>query len=222
MEKEVFIVCGGPSLKGFDFELLRDKDTIVVNKSILDVPNPNYFITVDYTFLRKIGSHKIRAADTTKVFIACLHFDYIQERNGQIVDVRHGLVYNLQDFDVIVKSRIEGGMGFCFKDFRNGLNSGYCALQLAVVLGYKKIYLLGVDMCSESQKVVMHKSTHYHGGYGESLASFNIKLEKYYEHFVTGLQEMDKNSVIQVVSLSPISRLNNLINYVDYRKVLLQ
>lgn len=221
MKKEVYIIGGGPSLLDFNFDLLKDKDTIAVNKSILDVPNPKYFITVDYTFLKKIEIQKLKDVNTTKIFIVCLHFDFIKEENGQIIDIKHNIIYNLQDFDVIIKSRVEGGIGFNLRDFRNGLNSGYCALQLAVALGYEKIYLLGLDLCN-NQKYTTNKQTHYHGGYGEKAFSFDIKLEKYYQHFVKGLKEIKQNSNINVISLSPVSRLNSQIDYVNYKDVLCQ
>ena len=51
---EVFIVGGGTRLSGFDFNKLKNKNVIAVNKSICYVPNANYFITMDYTFLRKV------------------------------------------------------------------------------------------------------------------------------------------------------------------------
>ena len=222
MKNEVYIVAGGSSLRGFDFSSLDNKDTIVVNKSILDVPHPTYFITVDFTFLRKLGVHKLESKDTTKVFIACLHFPYIEEKDGRIVDTRFNLVYDLSDFDVIIKSRKVVGIGYQFKDFRNGLNSGFCALQLAVILGYTKIYLLGVDLCFNVDNGLSNKSTHYHGGYGENITSFNKKLSIYYDYFADGIHELKCNPYInvEVISLSPISRLNNIIEYVDYRKVL--
>ncbi|MHA1690362.1 MAG: hypothetical protein ACTSU7_01865 [Candidatus Heimdallarchaeaceae archaeon] len=218
--EEIFIVAGGSSLTNFDFNLLRNKNTIVVNKAILDVPNPTFFITVDFTFLRKVGIHNIQSKDTTKVFIACLHFPYMQEQGGRIVDTRSGLVYDLSDFDMIIKSRADEGIGFQFKDFRNGLNSGFCALQFAVILGCKKIYLMGVDLCPGPNKDSTVTKTHYHGGYGESVASFSTKLEKYCIRFVDGIRQIQDNTDIEVISLSPISRLNGQIDYIDYRDVL--
>ena len=59
-EKEVFIIGGGSSLKNFQFECLTDRDTITINMSIFHVPNPNYFITVDYTFLYKMIQRLLR------------------------------------------------------------------------------------------------------------------------------------------------------------------
>lgn len=211
MEKEVYIIGGGPSLKKFDFELLSEKDTIVVNKSILDIPNANYFVTVDYTFLRKVGSPKLGGDTVAKVFVACLHFDYMCEEEGIITDSRTGMKYDLSAFDVIIKSRRADGIGYSLGDFRNGLNSGYCALQLAVILGYKKINLLGIDLQVDSNQAEL--ITHYHGGYGQDPYKFAMKLEEYYVHFVGGLQRLKDETDIEVVSLSPTSRLNEVIPY---------
>lgn len=211
-----FIIGGGPSLKGFPFDKLHSKDTIVVNKSIFDVPNPNYFISVDYTFLKKIRKKidRFREIETTKVFVADFHFVYLKERDGRIVDTRFNLVYDLKDFDVIIKARKVGGIGYTFGDFRTGLNTGYCALQLAVILGYRKIYLLGIDLNRE-------EVTHYHGGYGEGLDDFNAKLGMYMDHFRLGLQQLkSERPDIEVVSGSSVSQLNKIILYIDVEKIL--
>ena len=205
MRKEVYIVGGGYSLKNFDFNKLKDKDTIVVNKSIKHVPNPTYFITIDFTALKKIPP--INNISPTKIFIANFTKPYLQEKEGRIVDVRFPLIYKLEDFDMIIKSYKTEGMGIKFNDFRNGDNSGYCALQLAIVLGYTEIHLLGIDL-------VIGEETHWHDGYGESKEKFGKKLDKYYENFVVGLNELkSKRPDIKVVSCSPISKLNETIPY---------
>ena len=54
MRDEVFIVGGGSSLSGFDFQKLKNRDTIAINMSALDVPNPTYCITADSGIFRKI------------------------------------------------------------------------------------------------------------------------------------------------------------------------
>lgn len=206
------VFAGGPSLKGFDFSKVADWDTIVANKSIFHIPNPNYFITVDYTFLRKIDIKRFRSIETTKVFVADLHFPFLKEQDGRIVDTRFNLVYNLKAFDLVVKSRKAEGIGYTFDDFRTGLNSGYCALQLAVALGYRRIYLFGFDLCTTSV-------SHYHEEYGESKEKFDKKLEGYFQSFKQGLEEL-KKSDIKVYSCSPISRLNQIIPYKDWKEVI--
>ncbi|GAH87905.1 unnamed protein product, partial [marine sediment metagenome] len=205
MEKSVFLVGGGNSLRGFDFEKLKDRDTIVVNKSLEYLPNATYFITMDFTALKKMT--KIINISPTKIFIANFTKPYLQEKEGRIVDVRFPLIYKLEDFDIIIKSYKTEGMGIKFNDFRNGDNSGFCALQLAVVLGYEEIHLLGIDL-------VVGEETHFHKGYGESKEKFGKKLDKYYENFVIGINELKKkNSGIKIISCSPISKLNGIIPY---------
>jgi len=214
MRKRIFLVAGGPSLKGFDFSKLKNEDTIVVNKSIFDVPSPNYFITVDYTFLRKININKFKSIKTTKVFVVDFSHSFLKEQNGQIVDTRFNLIYDLNVFDVIIKSYRAEGIGYSFDDFRTGLNSGYCALQQAVILGYKEIILLGFDLNASD-------TTHYHRGYGEERNSFVCKLKRYFDYFGVGLGLLTSSGWgIKVYSCSPNSGLNRIIPYKDARDFL--
>jgi len=216
MGKTCFIVGGGPSLSEFNFNSLRNKDTIVVNKSVFDVPNPNFFISVDYTFLKKVNRTQFLNSPCAKVFVADMSYPFLQEREGRIVDTRFNLVYQLNEYDLIIKSRKQAGIGLTFKDFRTGKNSGFCALQLAVVLGYTEIYLLGLDLVTNNSAT----PTHYHGGYGEKTEKFNSKLLTYYNFFKQGLEMLHSTSPeIKVYSLSSISGLNKIIPYRDPREI---
>ena len=101
-----------------------------------------------------------------------------------------------------------------FNDFRTGLNSGYCALQLAILLGYEKIYLLGIDLNPTS-------STHYHKGYGTKIKRFHALLLDYFKHFKEGLEQIKKDDKgIEVISCSPTSKLNSIIQYQNIEEVL--
>ena len=208
MNNSIYIIGGGNSLKGFDFDLLKDKTTIAINKSMSYVPNLNYFITMDFTALRKINS--IANLNATKIFIANFTVPYLQEQGGKIVDTRFNLVYRLEDFDMIIKSHQTNGIGLTFKEFTHGANSGFCALQLAIILGYTKIYLLGIDLNIE-------EVTHFHGGYGETKEKFNPKLDIYYKYFQEGILLLKKKRPdIQIYSCSSISKLNNILNYHEF------
>ena len=214
MRDEVYIIGGGPSIKNIDLSKLKDKDTIVVNKAILDVLNPNYFITMDYTFLKKINNNNLINTDFVKVFIANFTYDYIQNVDGRIVDTRFNLVYDLSDFDIIIKSYFTNGFGIRFNQFCNGNNSGFCALQLAYLLGYKKIYLLGIDLVLDGDQ------THYHGGYGNS-KKFKQRLPDYISNFVDGIIELKmKDNSVKLYSCSDISILNEHIEYIKYDSAL--
>lgn len=206
----VFIVGGGVSLHDFPFQLLKNEEVIVVNKAILAVPEAKYFVTMDFSFFRKVNVQHVIQAKMTKVFVANFAKSYLKEVDGRIVDMRFKLVYDLSVFDMIIKSRIESCMGFEFKDFRTGCNSGFCALQLAVLLGYTHIYLLGYDL------VASRGLTHYHGGYGEAIASFSGKLIGYFDAFREGLATLKiTRPDIYVGSGSNVSALNSILPYVD-------
>jgi len=207
MNNEIYIVGGGTSLLNYNFDHLKGRDIIVINKAFLHVPNAKYFVTMDVGFLNKTGSYysKFKEFKATKIFILNLANKFIKEEKGKIVDTRWNYIYKLNDFDIIIKSYNKGGMGYNFKDFRNGGNSGYCGLQLAVLLGYKKINLLGIDL-------IITENTHFHGGYGENYKIFEKKLLIYYDQFKKGLKEL-KKSGIKVYSCSKISKLNQIIPY---------
>lgn len=136
----VYIVGGGPSLKDFDFNSLRDKVTIAVNKSYRFVPNPSVIYWSDtrvYQWfqedLDKINCLKV----TNKAFPVGAPGVINLLNTG-----KHGL-----DKDP--------------RCIRDGGNSGYAAMNLAYHLGAKKIILLGFDM------KVDKSLSHFHGGYDQ-------------------------------------------------------
>ena len=212
MNNEVFIVAGGTSLQGFEFSKLKDKDVIAVNKAILDVPTAKYFITMDYTFIdHKLNDIKkiFQNSKATKIFIANLYPYYMIEEKGRIVDTRTNYVYDLSKFDMVIKSKYKSGIGFNFNQFAHGNNSGFCGLQLAICLGYKKINLLGYDL-------QVGETTHYHSGYKQNKEIFNSRLQKYLDNFLYTLKILKiKQSDIEIYnyssnSLLPKTNLKNL------------
>jgi len=207
---EVYIVGGGSSLTEFNFSKLADKCTITVNKSIFHVPNPSYFITVDYTFLKKVDRKVFDSISTKKFFVADFSHSFLKEVNKQITDTRYDLTYNLRNYNLLVRAYKQEGIGYTFKDFRTGRNSGFCALQLAIILGFKKIYLLGMDLNQQGK-------THYHEGYGERTKTFAPKLDEYHNYFKIGLEQLEQERPdIQVISCSSISRLNDVIPFKNF------
>ena len=49
------------------------------------------------------------------------------------------------------------------------------------------------------------------------MQSFNKKLEKYYKVWKNGLMHLEEKKIV-VVSNSPVSRLNNIIEYDDFNR----
>ena len=206
-KEEVYIIGGGSSLVGFDFNKLKDKDTIVVNKAIFHVPNPTYFITMDYMFVSN-NKEKLRKKRFPKFFVGAINNPYLKYIKGKLTDTRYKMSYDLDMIDVLIFSKHDAGLGFNFGDFRHGCNSGYCALQLAIILGYKKIHLLGIDLtCTDK--------THFHGGYGRSINNFTKKLNFYIMYFRYAMNLLKKHPEIEIYNCSSISKLKNLLPYKD-------
>jgi len=225
---QCFVVGGGPSLTGFDFSLLRNKDTITVNNSVFDVPDPNYFITMDYTWLTKnrirygkcvtSKDRKFMSDSIHKVFVVAFGGDRCIKTGIGVIDRKFDLEYDLRVFDQVVYSSRYGGIGLTFDDFRTGSDSGYSALQLAVVLGYKKIYLLGMDFTVGEGCA---NQIHYYQSI-DSVASerFRKKLDEFMIPYPKAFEDIARRTDIEVFSCSPISRLNQYIPYIPVDEVL--
>ena len=208
MNKSVYIIGGGESLKGFDFSTLQDKDIIAINSSILDVPMAKYFITMDYTFIdKKIDKKLFTSFPASKYFVVATNNNYIKFKDNKYTDTRCNYKYDLSLFNQIIESSHDIGIGENFDEFVHGCNSGYSALQLAIVLGYKEIYLLGIDM-------IANESTHYHHTYMTNLNIFKKRLRFYHPYFVIGLGEIaHKHPDIKIYGCTENSPLNKFIEY---------
>jgi hypothetical protein len=201
-----FVVGGGPSLNGFDFTQLNGFDTIAVNKAVEYIPNPAYFITTDYSYFTKasLPIEQIKQKTKHTYFVADMTHDYMAHKDGSVVDIRRNFVYkDLYQYTDVIESNNNTGFGSTLADFSNGSNSGHCGIQLALLLGYKKIYLLGFDLNTDGQ-------THFHQAYRDiDQTSFKKNVKNYAvtlndalsEH--TGPQEIINLSNSSILVTSP-------------------
>ena len=217
-ESICFVVGGGPSLCGFDFSQLNGYDTIAVNKSVEFIQNPTHFITTDYTYFLKaslpIGQIKQRCKNT--YFVANMSHDYMSYQNGMVIDTRNNMIYeDLYQYTGVIQSNKSTGFGSTLNEFSSGGNSGHCGIQLALLLGYTKIYLLGFDLNSDGQ-------THFHQSYKETdQASFKNKVKNYAvtlnnalsEH--KGPQEIINLSSSSVLATSPHIKTQSFNDVID-------
>jgi len=209
MRDTVYIIGGGSSLKGYDFSALGNKDTITVNMSALDVPNPNYCITADSSIYRRLEDGEFSNVDTTWVLVTNSNHCTLQmQRNGTFINIKSQYVHNLLVPNIVIRNAGVEGIGFEFKDFRTGYNSGFCGFQLAVLLGYKYIHLLGFDM----QDGPLDRICHYHNRYNRRISKKDFY--KYLKNFILALNAVEKIGV-KVVSRSRFSLLNDHIEYID-------
>jgi hypothetical protein len=147
----VYIIGGGPSLKDFDFSLLEHLNVIAINKAFLSYPESNVLFFMDKRFYKWYE----KEIDLFKG----LKF------TNKPVPVKEDII-NLKDTG---KEGLETDP-FCI---RHGNNSGYGAINLAFLMGAKRIYLLGYDMSSISPT-----QTHFHSGYKEFNVTHNPKVYK--------------------------------------------
>ena len=195
--KICFVVGGGPSLNNFNFEELIGYDTIAINKSVEYIPNPTYFITTDYTYFLKasLSIKKIKLKTTQTYFVANMAPNYMHVKNGNVVDVRSNIIYeDLYQYTGVIASNLCEGFGDNISKFCHGSNSGHCGIQLALLLGYEKIYLLGFDLNSTGQ-------SHFHQSYKEhDQTLFKGRANKYLTTLVNSLNSYKGTS--EIINLS--------------------
>ena len=203
----VFILGGGPSLQGMNLSFLDKEDVICVNKAIDLVKNPKYFITMDYSFFTKIGSSvkTITAKAQSSHFILNKQHSYIQNVGGVYTDTRNNFIYDgLHYFSSVISSYKEtnaiSGFGQNMTEFCHGDNSGYCAIQFAVIAGYKEIYLLGFDLNEPANK----HQTHFHSSYPDvSIDRFYQKIQIYKRYLIESITKIKKYKSTRFYTLTP-------------------
>lgn len=188
---EIYVVGCGPSLKGFRWPLLENKTTISVNGAIRDVPNPDWLVTADSRFARMASVCDFWDVQTYKVLV-------MGTDHKRYMSVQQYL--HLWDRRITPR-RFDGQIGFSEDEFCTGQNSGFCGIQLAVILGARKIHLLGMDFHTEGGE-------NYHDLY----SSDPRRLDEFLTHFRTAV-EILKGRDIEVVSHSPSSLLNDMIPF---------
>lgn len=134
---DCFVIGSGPSLTGFDFSHLPPATRIGANKSAW-LAECDILVTIDRYFPKKCRS-EIEAFDGEKI-IAALPEEMFMD----------GVTY----------VRRERGDGFSNSHFSlRGLNSGFAALNLAYLRGFKNVALLGFDFKWDGSQ------SHFHDGY---------------------------------------------------------
>lgn len=140
----VIIVAGGPSLRGFDWRRLKDKNVIAINRAYEVVPSALvlWWSDAKFWFHHREGLLAHRAP-----WKATCNLNYGSEPPPPEIHQYRFTGHKGLDPD-------EGCL-------RSGNNSAFAAIHLAVHLGALDIVLLGADM-----KHGPHGETHFHTGHG--------------------------------------------------------
>lgn len=124
--EDVFIIGAGSSLKGFDFSQLKDKKTIVINHMITEYPEGSALLFFDREFVQM----RKEEIDSFKGLIfSSMRTGYKKTSN--------------RDYYYSTDLRNVHGQ---FNQGLYGKRSSLAALNLALVMGAGKVYLLGYDL----------------------------------------------------------------------------
>ena len=141
--KRCFIIGNGPSLTLDDLEKLKEEDTFGSNYifNLFDKTTwrPNYYFLQDYDYLRKMGwipDKRVEECQAAFISGACL-----KHRNGH--RLKNEYFYYLNG--AFAKKDDADFSKDITKNIHQGCTVTYSMIQAAVYMGYREIYLLGVD-----------------------------------------------------------------------------
>ena len=170
------IVGGGPSLIGFNFESLRGRRVIGVNRTFESYDGCDILFSMDTRYYQWLKSAKIdyhltgemikkwKRVKSRKIFLSPLD-PYKFEPD----------IYLIRRLPVgDVSFSLEGGL-YCAD------NSGFGAMMLAIALGCNPIYLLGFDLNKRVSRTHNHEPYPFpfaHSKYERMIGSFNEMAPK--------------------------------------------
>jgi hypothetical protein len=166
-----FIVGGGPSLKGFDFFRLYGRGRIIaINKAFYDVPFADVMFAMDHPLIESLSSGRLNEDGN----------DY-RQAFADFAGVKVWLDLSGYSYPEGVYSLPSAGATGWSKSLANGLvhgnNSGYAALNLAMVLGADPIYLLGYDCAKGPAGEKNYHSGYKGGGNPDAMNIFKREIE---------------------------------------------
>jgi hypothetical protein len=176
-----FIIGGGASLKGFDFERLRGKGRIIaINRAYEHIPFADIHFFMDNRYYKRVQTEAAwRAFPGRKVYLNMSCYPV----SGDVISIptlgRAGL-----------SASVSAGL-------YHGNNSGVGAIGLAHCLGANPIYLLGYD-CTR-----IEGASHFHDGYDGAPTRDSV-LEGFIRD-IDALAPLLKQAGARVINLNPAS-----------------
>jgi len=182
MDEPCFIIGGGPSLIGFDFERLRGYGRIIaINRAYEFIPFADIHFFMDRSYYKRIqGEAAWQAFQGRKI--------YLNKSSPGILD-KIILLHPLGRTGL--SKSIAAGI-------YHGNNSGAAAIGLAYALGANPIYLLGYDC----KRIPEH--SYFHSGYGKRISDF--VLARWVKYFNAMAPLLQANGT-QVINLNPDSAI---------------
>ena len=176
----VFILGGGASLRGFDYERLRGRTVLAINEAAAFASWADALYFQDWAWFdskrRLIGDWR------GEIFTTCR-----RAKADSPERVRLMITESRPDF-------LPGA-----QVFRRGRSSGHSAISLAIGVGAARIVLLGFDM-----RLVDGRS-HFHDGYGHADKRL---YERDFIPAFEGWDAAARRAGVQVVNATPLSALH--------------
>jgi hypothetical protein len=190
--QDLFIIGSGPSLKGFDFNKLKNKKTMVLNHSLRYYSDADYLLFLDKKFVTE-------CKDDIDKFKGIIFASY---RTGYAPSI--GTKNKFYTFPIHrIKPQNDIVMGlFC------GELAGLAGLNLGIIMNAKRIFLLGFDLNPEKENYFFKDDFTKNKKYDER------KMNKCVVHF-----EKFKQYKNRVFNCSSISRISTF-DYRDIKEVL--
>jgi hypothetical protein len=178
METECCIVGGGPSLKDFDWSLLNDRYTIAINRAFQVVPDPNIIYFTDPEFYEEFGKD--------------LPYDVRIIYGKSAVPCKVPMI-GVEKWHPLKVNGLSKGKN----QLSHGNNSMYACINLAWHLGFKTIYLLGLDLNGDD-------AMHFHSGYTHRFAGMKPQYSKMRASFEKNAPVFEKNG-LKIYNCNPNS-----------------
>lgn len=177
MSTDFYIVGGGASLRAFAWDWLLGQRVIAVNRAYEVVPNAEVVYFSDFRFwswnqvcLERHLGRKV----TSAVRIKEKGVEHVQITGLTGIDTEPGKI-------------------------RQGNNSGYGAINLAIHFGAKRIFLLGFDMNFTDGRC------HWHDGYPVINTEKTLKrMTAYFDTMVDPIKKLG----VEVINLNPNSAID--------------
>jgi len=162
--RDCFIVGSGPSLIGFDFSKLDDKFTIGVNHIIEHYDNLDCLLFGDRIFV-KTNEYDLDKFPG-KIFMS--EETSWQGEMSHIIDKENTYIFE-KNRSCVSNNLVSDGLF-------HPTNSGFMAMNLALIMGARKIYLLGFDFKYRGSQMHFYTNKDHHNRYPEK--KFQKKLDK--------------------------------------------
>jgi hypothetical protein len=147
--EEAYVIGGGPSLTGFDWKLLKGKFVVGINRAYEVLPEAQiiYFTDDDwYDLHKRQGLHKHKG----RLIKGSLNPSKLKQD-------KHIEQMHLTG---------EKGLDLTPGKLKHGRNSTYAVMNMLIQWGFKRIYLMGVDMKHQGvMKKGKGSKTHWHSGH---------------------------------------------------------